>query len=278
MRYLRTCDIINPMEKLPNEEVIIIEEPRVARADKMPDRFLAISILAAAVIIGGSIVFSTVYKGGVAPAGTAENGAANTGGAGTAAAPAPANNDAAMTPGPRDAILGKTDAPVTIIEYGDYQCPFCTQFFSQTEPQIVADYVTPGFVKMVFRNFAFLGPESLTAAAAAECANDQGKLWAYHDALYAAKVGDEQKGGGESDGFYSRAKFLQLATQVGLDATTFTSCLDSNKYAALVNKEKGDGAAVGVDSTPTFYVNGQQIKGAQPYSVFKSTIDGLLKG
>ena len=265
------------MEKSPDEEVIIIEEPRPAPVEKKSDRFLAISILVAAVIIGGSIVFSTVYKGGGSSAGSAGSVATDTGTAG-AAVPAAPNGDAVMVSNPRDSVLGKADAPVTLIEYGDYQCPFCTRFFSQTESQIISDYVTPGFVKMIFRNYAFLGPESLAAAAAAECANDQSKLWQYHDALYTAKVGDENSGGGEDDGFYTRAKFLQLATQVGLDIPTFTSCLDTNKYVALVNKEKGDADALGVNSTPTFYVNGQQITGAQSYSVFKTAIDGLLKG
>lgn len=246
----------NQIEESATQPVAVVEEKK--------DRMLPISILIAAVLIGGSVIFATLYKSNGTPAG---DGAAPTG-------PVVAGADV-MKLGPRDAILGNANAPITLIEYGDYQCPFCVQFFSQTEPQIIKNYVDTGKVKMVFRNFAFLGPESIAAAAAAECAIDQNKLWAYHDALYAAKAGDEKKGGGESDGFYTRAEFLKLATQVGLDVPAFTQCIDSNKYVAQIGQERTAAAASGIQSTPTFYANGTQILGAQPYAQFQQTIDGL---
>ena len=113
---------------------------------------------------------------------------------GVAAVPTPTANVASlMTLGSRDAVLGNANAPVTIIEYGDYQCPFCTRYFSQIQPVIKSQYIDTGKAKMVFRDFSFLGPESTAAANAAQCAEDQGKLWSYHDALYAAKVADEAK-------------------------------------------------------------------------------------
>jgi protein-disulfide isomerase len=183
-----------------------------------------------------------------------------------------------MTLGPRDAILGSANAPVTLIEYGDYQCPFCTKFFSQTEPQIIQDYVNTGKVRMVFRDFAFLGPESTAAANAAQCAEDQNKLWAYHDALYTAKVGDEAKGGNEDDGFYNTAEFLKLAQQVGLTIPAFTSCINSNTDATIVAQEKVAATAAGINSTPSFIINGQLSTGAQPYSVFQQALDAALKG
>ena len=182
-----------------------------------------------------------------------------------------------MTLGPRDAILGNPSATVTLIEYGDYQCPFCTRFFRQTEPQIIQNYVNTGKVRMVFRDFAFLGPESTAAANAAQCAEDQNKLWAYHDALYTAKVGDEAKGGGENDGFYTTAEFLKLAQQVGLNIPTFTSCVNNNTDANIVAQEKGAAAAAGINSTPSFLINGTMITGAQPYTVFQQALDSALK-
>jgi len=238
---------------------------------KKKDRLLPISILIAAVLVSGSLVFTTVYKGGAAvPA-----PAAGTGQPAGAVQPA-VDATAVMKLGDRDAILGNANAPVTLIEYGDYQCPFCTQFFSTTMPQILTNYINAGKVRMVFRNFAFLGPESNAAAAAAECAEDQNQLWAYHDALYSAKISDEQKGGSENDGFYNRALFLKLAGQTKLNVAAFTTCLDSNKYAAQIQSERTTAGTMGVDSTPNFFVNGSQIQGAQPYSVFRQVIDPLL--
>jgi protein-disulfide isomerase len=275
---------------MDDQEKIIIEEDlkqtskgnyHVSFEESLPsrkqDRFLPISIMVAAALIGGALIFSTLYKGGAAtPGGTGDannNGAAA--GAQQAGAAAAGVADA-MKVGPHDAVLGSASAPVTIVEYGDYQCPFCTRFFSDTEPLIVSNYVQAGKVKMIFRNFPFLGPESTAAANAAQCANDQGKLWAYHDALYSGKIKDEAKGGGENDGYFSRALFLQLAQQVGLNTGTFTTCLDGNKDMATVTAEKNAASAAGINSTPAFIINGTQILGAQPYAQFQAAIEAAL--
>jgi protein-disulfide isomerase len=240
------------------------------------DLFLPIAIIVAAFMVCGAIIFATLYKGSVAQ-GAAVAGTNGAGGGAPTPTAAPTNPAAVMALGARDAVLGSASAPVTLIEYGDYQCPFCAEFFAQTESQIIQNYVNSGKVKMVFRNFAFLGAESTAAAAAAECANDQNKLWAYHDALYSSKVADEAKGGTEDDGFYNRALFLKLAQQVGLDVPTFTTCIDTGKDSTVVAQEKGAAANDGVNSTPTFFINGQEISGAQPYTVFQSAIDSILQ-
>lgn len=237
------------------------------------DMFLPISILVAAVMVGGAIVFATLYKGGSAPAAGPNNATAPA--APTSTAPTAAQ---VMTLGPRDAILGNPSATVTMIEYGDYQCPFCGEFFSETEPEIVQNYVNTGKVRMVFRDFAFLGAESTVAANAAQCAEDQNQLWPYHDALYSAKVADDAKGGSEDDGFFSTAELLKLGEQVGLNMTTFTSCVENNSDAAIVAQEKVAAANAGVDSTPSFFINGQMITGAQPYPVFQQALDSALAG
>ncbi len=264
----------NGGERPAEEEVIVVRESFEEGglpAGKV-DRFLPISILVSAVLIGGALVFSTLYRGtggaGIFGGPTDNQGAPQGGAAG---------NADAMKLGPRDAILGNANAPVTVIEYGDYQCPFCTRFFTQTQSQIVSNYVNSGKVKMVFRNFAFLGPESAAAAAAAECANDQKKLWPYHDALYQTKADDEAKGGGENDGSLNRALFIKLAQNLNMDVTAFTSCIDSNKYASLVAEEKAAAGAFGVNSTPFFFINGKQILGAEPYASFAQAIDAALK-
>jgi protein-disulfide isomerase len=251
------------------------------------DRFLPISILVAALLIGGALIFATLYKGGSGDAG-ALAGAGNNGGAaqqgGTPGATAPAPNPAAFQLGARDAILGSANAPVTVIEYGDYQCPFCSRFFTGIQPRIVQQYVNSGKVKFVFRDFAFLGAESTAAGQAAACAEDQNKLWPYHDALYTAKAADFAKGGGEDDGFFSRAEFLKLAQQVGLDMPTFTSCLDTNKDAAIVQTEVSDAQTAGVNSTPTTFVDGKEVlesngqsAGADPTAIL-AAIAAAVKG
>ena len=257
------------------EENVVVVEGAAAPAGGGPkrDRFLALSILIAGVLVGGAIVFAALYHPGAAVPDA---------GGGMAAAPSVV--DAAKNLGPRDAILGNANAPVTLVEYGDYQCPFCTRYFQTIQPLIVTNYVNTGKVKMVFRDFPFLGPESLTAANAAECAVDQGKLWPYHDALYQAKLDDEMKGGSENDGVFNRALFLKLAQNVGLDMATFTSCLDGNKDASIVAQNKAAAAAAGVNSTPTTFVNGKMVvdangnsAGADPNAV-TAAIEAALKG
>ena len=105
---------------------------------------------------------------------------------------------------------------------------------------------------------------------------NQGKSWAYHDALYAAKVADDAKGGSEDNGFFSTAELLKLGQQVGLNMTTFTSCVKNNTDANIVTQDKTNATAQGVNSTPTFYINGTQVLGAQPYAQFQQVIEAAL--
>jgi protein-disulfide isomerase len=244
----------------------MLDEQTVFEKPEKKDRFLPISILIAAVIIGGALIFSVFYHG--------SNAGANTLGGDQQQPPVDA---ALLKLGSRDAILGNTNAPVTIIEYGDYQCPYCGQFFQQGQAQIVQNFVNPGKVKFVFRDFPFLGPESTAAANAAQCANDQGKMWAYHDALYAAKMSDFANGGSENDNFFSTAELLKLGQQVGLTIPTFTSCLSANTNNGYITQEKTDATNGGLNSTPTFFVGDIQVLGAQPYSQFEAMINAALK-
>ncbi|MDP3999511.1 MAG: DsbA family protein [bacterium] len=224
--------------------------------------FLPASILVAGVLIAGAVIYSTGLKN--------LDGAAEV-----------SNN---LNPNPQlavsleltgeDVILGSAAAPVTIVEYGDFQCPFCGKFFSETESQIKENYVKSGKVKFVYRHFAFLGPESLAAAEAAECAKDQGKFWQYHDALYSAEVKDGQ----EHNGNLNESFFKSLASQLGMNLTFFSSCLADHKYADKVQKDYDGGRANGVQATPTTFVNGTKLEGAVPYNQFKAMIDQLLIG
>ncbi len=166
-------------------------------------------------------------------------------------------------------VLGDKNAKVTIVEFADFQCPFCEQWFTNVEGDLIKDYVNTGKVKFAFRNYAFLGQESTWAAEAAYCANDQGKFWDYHDYLYKHQ-------GQENSGAFSKANLEQFASDLGLNTSQFNSCLDGDKYAAQVASDVKDGQAAGVNGTPTSFVDGQSVVGAQPYSAFKTLIDQEL--
>lgn len=165
---------------------------------------------------------------------------------------------------------GDPNAPVTIVEFADFQCPHCGRFFIQTEPLIEEQYMQSSKVRFGYFHFAFLGPESNWAAEAAECASDQDKFWEYHDKLY-----DSQSG--ENQGAFNKDNLKKFAEELRLNTSAFNECLDSGKYTQLIQDESSMASSIGVRSTPMFLINGQAIIGAQPYEIFQQTIDSLLK-
>jgi protein-disulfide isomerase len=167
-----------------------------------------------------------------------------------------------------DPVKGSSNAKVIIVEFSDFQCPFCARFATQTLPQIEEKYIKTGKVKLVYRDFPLnFHQYAQKAAEAAECADEQGKFWEYHDILF-QKL-SEWATVGES-------KFKEYAQQLGLDMQKFNQCLDSGKYANEVQKDYNDGLKYGVSGTPTFFINGIKIVGAQPYSVFEQIIEQEL--
>ena len=169
-----------------------------------------------------------------------------------------------------DFVLGSPAAKVVLIEYGDFQCPFCGRFAKTTEKQIIETYVKTGKAAFVWRDFAFLGEESFRTAEAARCAGEQGKFWGYHDYLF-----NNQRG--ENEGAFADANLKSFAATLGLDQNKFNSCLDSEKYKKAVDDSTAAGQSVGVNGTPATFVNGKLISGAQPFSVFQKVIDEELK-
>ncbi len=164
-----------------------------------------------------------------------------------------------------DAILGNDDAPVTIIEFSDYECPFCTRFYLNTLPQIKSEYIDTGKVKLIYRDFPLnFHANAQKAAEAAECAGEQGKYYEMHDKLF---------DGGVVGGVSS---FKQYAKNIRLNAGEFDACLDSGEMASEVQKDFQEGQKAGVRGTPTFFINGQILTGAQPFEVFKEMIEGEL--
>lgn len=170
-------------------------------------------------------------------------------------------------------ILGDKNAKVTLVEFSDFQCPFCRKFFQESFGQIKKDYVDTGKVKLAFRHFPLdFHAMAVPTALASECANEQNKFWQYHD-----KVFEEQAKQGDGTITYSKDDLKKWAVEIGLNSNNFNQCLDSEKYKTQVEQDAQDGRNAQVNGTPTVYVNGNQIVGAQPYSSFKEAIEKELK-
>jgi protein-disulfide isomerase len=167
-------------------------------------------------------------------------------------------------------ILGDPAAPVTVVEYADFQCPVCKRAESSIVSRIEKQYVLSGKVKIEFRMYPFLGQESFNAAQAAEAAREQGKFWEYHHALFNAQ-------GRENSGAFAYDRLVDLARKVGLDVAAFEEALGSNKYLEAVQQEADGARDAGIASTPTFFVGDKKIVGAQDYSVFEEAIDAALE-
>ena len=173
-----------------------------------------------------------------------------------------------------DPVLGSANAKVLMIEFGDYQCPSCRMFWKDVEPRLRKDYIDTGKVKLVFRDFPIveIHPEALLAAMAVNCAGDQQKYWEFHD-----KVFREQYNKGDDIIRFKADDLKKWAKDIKLDSAAFDQCLDSEKYKNEVLKDKAEGDAAGVQGTPTFFINGHVMGGAQAYPEFRKLIDGLLK-
>lgn len=238
------------MENNPSEENRPIENSHhyAAAAPRSINPYvLPGSILLSALMIAGSIIY--LVGNGI---GGNNNGNANPPEAVVIENPlVPAAAEVTAN----DPVRGDANAPVLIIEYGDYQCPFCGVYFKDVEPVIMQKYVDTGKARFVFRHLAFLGPESVAAAEATECAREQGKFWEYHSALYAAEIAD----GKEHNENLNRTLFMKLAGDTGLDAASFGECIDSGKYKSLVEEANAAASAAGVYSTPTTFVNGKKV-------------------
>lgn len=163
--------------------------------------------------------------------------------------------------------LGRPEAPVSIVEFSDFQCSFCKRFWAATLPQLKNSFVQKGQVRFVYRHFAILGKHSTLAAQASECAGEQGKFWPYHDRLF-------QNQGGLA---YTEAKLKHYASEMGLVSKVFSQCLGSGKFLKKVEGETAVAAFLGARGTPAFFVNGRLLSGAQPFEVFQAVISEELK-
>jgi len=169
-------------------------------------------------------------------------------------------------------IIGNPNAPITILEWGDFQCTFCYRFHESSLNIIQKEYIETGIANLVFKDFPLNGPDSVLAAEAAYCAEDQGKYWSYHDELYTNWAG-------EKTGWITDDSLNQFAITADLDIEKFNSCLDDHKYRQRVLDLEQFGREIGIDATPTFLIFNDEkiikIRGNQPIDVFRKVIDGL---
>jgi len=166
-----------------------------------------------------------------------------------------------------DPVEGDPNAPVTIIEFSDFQCPYCETFFSQSLPQIRSQYIDTGKVKMIYKQFPLsFHPKAQKAAEASECAFAQGKFWEMHDTIF------------NNQASMSVANYKKWAGEMGMDQAAFDQCLDSGSMAASVAADQAAGMQAGVSGTPSFLINGQLVVGAQPFPVFQQAIEAALAG
>ena len=162
-----------------------------------------------------------------------------------------------------DPSIGPEDAPVTIVEFSDYQCPYCQSWYQQTFDRLMANY--PGQIRFVYRDLPLPGhPESLPAAEAANCAGEQGAYWKFHDALFSGQYA------------LGRAAYEQYAADLGLEPAAFTACLDDHRTQDEVRADAADATRLGLTGTPSFVINGRILIGALPFEDFKAIIDEEL--
>ncbi|HUK49894.1 MAG TPA: thioredoxin domain-containing protein, partial [Terriglobales bacterium] len=172
--------------------------------------------------------------------------------------------------------LGSANASVAIIEFGDYQCPTCGAWYRSQEKLLIQNLVNTGKAKLVWRDFDYYGPDSISASEAAYAAGDQGKFWQFHDLLF---QNQQTPNGGWAD----RQNMQSFARQLGLNMTLFNQDFNSGNYDALINSNHNLGVQAGVSETPTFYLIGPNgktitIAGNQPESVFEQAIASLTGG
>jgi protein-disulfide isomerase len=166
--------------------------------------------------------------------------------------------------------MGDPAAPVQIVVYSDFLCSYCSQFYADSEGKLIKDYIDKGLVSYTYRVYITHAIEdSQRAAEGAYCAGEQGKFWDMHDILFA------NYSYGSMNGF-SNSVLKAMAKEIGLDMKQYSSCMDNHTYADQIEQDKSDGKAAGVNATPTFFVNGQEIRGARPYEVFQQVIEQEL--
>ena len=168
-------------------------------------------------------------------------------------------------------ILGDVNAPITLIEFGDYQCHFCNVHFHNTEHELLENYIYTGKVKMIFKDFTIIGPDSINAAHGTHCADDQGKFWEYHDILY-------NNWTGENNGWASSDNLLRFAQEIELNIDEWSNCMIEARHSQIITDSSKNARDLGITGTPAFFVVGSEnniikISGAQPLENFEKIFE-----
>jgi protein-disulfide isomerase len=255
------------LEELPEDpQTPVIQEDTVTF--KRSHFYAVLTVLAfAAGILLGYVVWGMEPAGGTAAlsAQGAQTGSQPTG----AVVEAPVTQQPEYTrydiPTENFYALGPADAPITIVEFSDFECPFCRRWHAEVYKPLLAAY--PGKIRLVYRNLPLtsIHPDALAAAEASMCAGEQDVYWKYHDKLFSS----------ESLG---NSVYIQYAQELGLNMPTFEACLSDHKYQKTIEADSEFAINLGIRSTPTFFINGLAIVGAQPLDVFKQVIDKELAG
>ena len=172
-------------------------------------------------------------------------------------------------------ILGDPNAPITLVEFGDYQCHYCNVFFQSIEKDILKNYVDTGKVKIIFKDYNIIGEDSVIASQGAHCANDQGLFWEYHDILYSNWTG-------ENNGWASSENLAIFAQQIGLNMNKWSECMKKGSHSQIILKSNDDARTLELTGTPAFFIINSEGKvsklfGAQPFEVFKKIFDNKLE-
>jgi len=263
-------------DEKPASEVTIINQP--AESNPITPKDKSVYMIAGSIVLGALLVSASIFFGLKYAVKQISSSGANVVAAGAqgVAPQAPGQPQAPSAPNgvklkANTPFLGNANAKVTVVEYADYQCPFCEKFYTQIFPEIKSKYIDTGKIKFVYQDFAFLGADSNTLAEGSHCAADQGKFWQYHDYIFSHQ-------GQENTGWATADKVKLLASAMGgLNAGQFNSCLDSGKYKQEVLDETAAGRGYGVSGTPTLFVNKSSVVGAQPVATFTGAIDAALK-
>jgi protein-disulfide isomerase len=173
-------------------------------------------------------------------------------------------------------ILGDPNAPITLVEFGDYQCHYCNVFFQTIEDDIIKNYVKTGKVKIIYKDYNIIGPDSINASHGAHCANEQGLFWEYHDILFSNWTG-------ENNGWASARNLTIFAEEINADVDKWAQCMNEKSHSITINESNNDARSLKITGTPAFFVinsEGEYVKvfGAQSFEVFKKIFDNQLEG
>lgn len=255
----------------------VVPKPKKSRPKLTWNRFIQKYGIPASILVGALMIAGSIYISFGVP----NQKAVQSRGVSQASPPPPpspnpnppvAGETTVAVSADDDAFLGKENAPIVVIEFSDFQCPFCRKMWRDTLPQLKKEYIDTGKVKFVYRDFPLdFHPGAMPAAQGADCAREEGQFWEMHDKIF----GEQDKQGTGTIQFGIK-EVKQWAAAIGLDTKKFNQCLDSGKYDGEVKDDLKDGQAAGVTGTPNTFVNGRKLNGALPYESFKSLIEEEL--